>query len=173
MSGTGTIVFLVWFVLSFITMTVLNDISKGLSVAVMGQYFLGFGIVFILKSKKKSSIFLILIIIGLFMLIGGIISAFNLQKMLPTIKLFDDLRLDGGAAFLTLICLILFGVGFHILIKAVINKNKNKNKMRCSIPVDAVLIDYKIKKYIELMSRIPIVTTLYISIIIKVKSTEL
>lgn len=79
MSCAGSIVFLVWFVISFIAMIVLSKISLAWTLVVLGQYILGFSIVAILKSKKTSLMLLIPIILGLFMLIGGIISAFNLQ----------------------------------------------------------------------------------------------
>lgn len=79
MSCAGSIVFLVWFVISFIAMIVLSNISLAWTFVVLGQYILGFSIVAILKSKKTSLMVLIPIILGLFMLIGGIISAFNLQ----------------------------------------------------------------------------------------------
>ena len=135
----GGAIFLVWFVLSLAGMIYFSNQGKGaIAVAIVGQYFLVFGVIAILagiKSKNFNPITLVFPLVGIGMIAGGFIYQYGSEAVIAYVeKILPDLFL-----------LIFLATGVILLVYTYLSNQRKKSS--CSYVISATCVDVLVERH--------------------------
>lgn len=124
------IVFLIWFVVSMLSLIYFGTLGNGnTTLAIVGQYFLVFGLIVTFAAKSKFGI--IFVLVGAAILIGTGINVFGTEEIM---YIFNE----NGVPVLLSMAFFLTGLGMLIIPRYIENKKKNT----CTFAVDAKCVRF-------------------------------